>query len=105
MTGGARGIGGAISSLLAQDGATIAVLGLPEDRARAQNLAASLNGAAPRLHFYEADVGIYERCKAAVGAVLAEHGRIDFLVNNAGITRDHTVAQDDRGRMASGPAG
>lgn len=91
MTGGARGIGGAISSLLAQDGATVAVLGLPEDRARAHNLATHLNGAAPRLHFYETDVGIYERCKEAVAAVLREHGRIDFLVNNAGITRDRTV--------------
>jgi acetoacetyl-CoA reductase len=91
VTGGARGIGGAISSLLANDGATVAVLGLPEDRARARSLAARLNGAARRVHFYEADVSIYERCKAVVAAVLREHGRIDFLVNNAGITRDHTV--------------
>jgi acetoacetyl-CoA reductase len=91
VTGGARGIGGAITSLLARDGATVAVLGLPDDRARARQLAAKLNGAAPRLHFYETDVGIYERCKEAVAAVLREHGRIDFLVNNAGITRDHTV--------------
>ncbi len=93
VTGGARGIGGAISSLLAHDGATVAVLGLPEDRARAQSLGARLNGAARRLHFYETDVGVYERCKAAVSAVRKEHGRIDFLVNNAGITRDHTVAK------------
>jgi acetoacetyl-CoA reductase len=91
VTGGSRGIGGAVSSLLTQDGATVAVLGLPEDRNRTEHLAARLNGAAPRLHFYEADVGNYERCKEAVAAVLREHGRIDFLVNNAGITRDHTV--------------
>jgi acetoacetyl-CoA reductase len=91
VTGGSRGIGGAISTLLANDGATVAVLGLPEDRARTQHLAARLNGAAPRVHFYETDVGIYERCREAVAAVLAEHGRVDFLVNNAGITRDHTV--------------
>jgi acetoacetyl-CoA reductase len=91
VTGGARGIGGAISTLLAEDGATVAVLGLPEDRARAQSLAARLNGAATRVHFYETDVGIFARCKEAVAAVLGEHGRVDFLVNNAGITRDHTV--------------
>jgi acetoacetyl-CoA reductase len=91
VTGGSRGIGGAISSLLAEDGATIAVLGLPEDRARTTHLAAQLNGAATRIAFYETDVGYYDRCKEAVGAVLREHGRIDFLVNNAGITRDHTV--------------
>jgi acetoacetyl-CoA reductase len=91
VTGGSRGIGGAISSLLAKEGATVAILGLPEDRARTQHLASRLNGAAPRLHFYETDVGIYERCRQAVAAVLGEHGQIDFLVNNAGITRDHTV--------------
>lgn len=91
VTGGARGIGGAITTLLAEDGATVAVLGLPEDRARAQSLASGLNGASKRLHFYETDVGIYDRCKEAVATVLREHGRIDFLVNNAGITRDHTV--------------
>ena len=91
VTGGSRGIGGAISSLLAQDGATVAVLGLPEDRARTQTLAAHLNGAASRLHFYETNVGVFERCKEAVDAVLQEHGKIDFLVNNAGITRDHTI--------------
>ena len=91
VTGGARGIGGAISTVLTQDGATVAVLGLPEDRARARSLAATLNGAATRLHFYETDVGVFDRCREAVAAVLREHGRVDFLVNNAGITRDRTV--------------
>lgn len=91
VTGGARGIGGAISTILAEDGATVAVLGLPEDRPRAQGLAARLNGAASRVHFYETDVSMFERCREAVAAVLKEHGRVDFLVNNAGITRDHTV--------------
>jgi acetoacetyl-CoA reductase len=91
VTGGSRGIGGAISTVLAEDGATVAVLGLPEDRARTQRLAARLNGAARRLHYYESNVGIFEECRMAVEGVLREHGRIDFLVNNAGITRDHTV--------------
>ncbi|MFY9711269.1 MAG: SDR family NAD(P)-dependent oxidoreductase, partial [Candidatus Cybelea sp.] len=59
VTGGARGIGGAISTLLATDGATVAVLGLPEDRDRAHSLAARLNGAASRIHFYQGDVSAY----------------------------------------------
>jgi acetoacetyl-CoA reductase len=91
VTGGSRGIGGAISTVLAKDGATVAVLGLPEDRERTRALAGLLNGASPRIHFYETNVGIYDRCKEAVNEVLAQHGRIDFLVNNAGITRDRTV--------------
>lgn len=91
MTGGSGGIGSAISTLLAGDGATVAVVGLPEDRARTQALRARLDGAARRVHFYETNVGFYEQCQHAAAAVRAEHGRIDFLVNNAGITRDHTV--------------
>jgi NAD(P)-dependent dehydrogenase (short-subunit alcohol dehydrogenase family) len=69
----------------------VAILGLPEDKNRTQHLAASLNGAASRLHFYETDVANYDRCREAVEEVLRRHGRIDMLVNNAGITRDHTV--------------
>jgi acetoacetyl-CoA reductase len=91
VTGGSRGIGGAVSTLLAEDGASVAVFGLPEDEARTHRLAARLNGAAARLEFHETDVSIYDRCREAVAAVLDRHGRIDYLVNNAGITRDHTV--------------
>ncbi len=91
VTGGSRGIGGAISTVLAEDGATVAVLGLPEDQERTHSLAARLNGASSRIHFYQSDVSVYQECHAAVAAVLQEHGRVDFLVNNAGITRDHTV--------------
>jgi NAD(P)-dependent dehydrogenase (short-subunit alcohol dehydrogenase family) len=70
VTGGARGIGGAISTVLAEDGATVAVLGLPEDRERTHNLAARLNGAASRIHFYQSDVSIYDQCRETVAAVL-----------------------------------
>jgi acetoacetyl-CoA reductase len=91
VTGGSRGIGGAISRLLAEDGATVAVLGLPVDRERTEKLRHHLNGSASRLHFYEGNVGEFEQCQAAVANILREHGRIDYLINNAGITRDHTV--------------
>ncbi len=91
VTGGAGGIGSAISTLLANDGASVAILGLPEDRARTQALRARLDGAAKRLHFYESNVGVYEQCREAAATVVREHGRIDFLINNAGITRDHTI--------------
>ena len=91
VTGGSRGIGGAISRLLAEDGATVAVLGLPIDRERTERLRVSLNGSASRVHFYQGDVGVFAECRRAVDEVVREHGRVDFLINNAGITRDHTV--------------
>lgn len=91
VTGGSRGIGGAISRRLADDGATVAILGLPADRERTEKLRTHLNGSSARVHFYEGNVAVYDECREAVARVLAEHGRIDFLVNNAGITADHTV--------------
>ena len=77
--------------MLAEDGATIAVLGLPIDRERTESLRVHLNGSSSRLHFYEGNVGVFEQCQEAVAQVLKAHGRVDFLINNAGITRDHTV--------------
>jgi acetoacetyl-CoA reductase len=91
VTGGARGIGGAISTALAADGAIVAVLGVPEDRERTETLRNSLNGTAKLVHFYEANVADPQACTSAVAAVLAQHGRVDILINNAGITKDHTA--------------
>ena len=91
VTGGAGGIGGAISRLLAEDGATVAILGLPVDRDRTEKLRIHLNGSASKLHFYEGDVGVFDNCRRIVAGIVEQHGRIDYLVNNAGITRDHTV--------------
>jgi acetoacetyl-CoA reductase len=91
VTGGARGIGGAITTLLANDGAKVAVIGLPADRERTDVLRSSLNGSARDVIFYENDVREYARCRQTVEAIVKEYGRIDFLVNNAGITADHTL--------------
>lgn len=91
VTGGSRGIGGAISRLLAQDGATVAVVGIPADRERTETLRASLNGTAKLVHFYEGDVADPAQCEAAMKQVIAAHGHVDVLVNNAGITKDHTA--------------
>lgn len=91
VTGGSRGIGGAITRILAEDGARVAVVGLPIDQERTEKLRASLNGTAPQIDFFEGDVGDFERCRNVVNAIIQRYGRLDFLVNNAGITADHTV--------------
>jgi acetoacetyl-CoA reductase len=91
VTGGSRGIGGAISRVLVGDGATVAIFGLPVDLQRTERLKIHLDGSASRVEFYQANVGVFEECRAAVKAVLKAHGRVDYLINNAGITRDRTV--------------
>jgi acetoacetyl-CoA reductase len=89
VTGGSRGIGAAIASLLAQDGAKVAITGLASDAERAADMARRLGEGACR--FYQSDVGSFGDCTKLAAAVLRDFGRIDILVNNAGITRDHTI--------------
>jgi acetoacetyl-CoA reductase len=91
VTGGSRGIGGAISTAFAADGARVAIVGVSADRERTEVLRSSLNGTAKLLYFYEADVSDPQACQAAADEILKEHGKIDILVNNAGITKDHTL--------------
>jgi len=80
VTGGATGIGEAISKRLAEAGATIAVADLNKEGAA--HVAASL----PNNSFgVEVDVSSSSSVKAAVDAVLAKTGRVHILVNNAGV--------------------
>ena len=91
VTGGARGIGAAITSALAADGATVVVMGLEPDAPRTESLKASLNGSAERVMFLEGNVAEPEACRRVADEVLQNYGQIDFLVNNAGVTKDRTV--------------
>jgi NAD(P)-dependent dehydrogenase (short-subunit alcohol dehydrogenase family) len=84
VTGGTRGIGAAIATRLAQDGADIAVTYVSNDTA-AGNLVASLQAMGRRVRAYKvdsADVGAVRTC---VDRAFAELGRLDILVNCAGI--------------------
>jgi meso-butanediol dehydrogenase / (S,S)-butanediol dehydrogenase / diacetyl reductase len=78
VTGGGGGIGRAIARRLARDGMNVAVL--DRDAAAAQETAAEIGGLA-----MTADVTREDEVGHAVAAVLARFGRIDALVNNAGI--------------------
>jgi 2-dehydro-3-deoxy-L-rhamnonate dehydrogenase (NAD+) len=81
VTGAARGIGLAIASRLARDGARVALLDL--DRAAAEAAAREVGGGAMAI---TADVTRSTEVDAAVHRVVASWGRLDILVNNAGIT-------------------
>jgi 3-oxoacyl-[acyl-carrier protein] reductase len=83
VTGAARGIGYAIARRLAQDGA--AVMLLDRDAEEAARAARALTDEGRSASSYAVDVTVEQAVRGAVEAVLAAHGRIDVLVNNAGI--------------------
>jgi len=90
VTGSTRGIGRAIADMLAAAGASVAVTG--RDQARADAAAAeiaSLHGGTVR--GYACDVSETAQCTALVEAVERDFGRLDVLVNNAGLTRDNLI--------------
>jgi NAD(P)-dependent dehydrogenase (short-subunit alcohol dehydrogenase family) len=90
VTGGARGIGAAISRSLASHGAVVAA-GYSAHRERAEQLRDELKRAGADASIHEGNVGNPEHCERVIADVIAQHGRLDILVNNAGITQDRPV--------------
>jgi NAD(P)-dependent dehydrogenase (short-subunit alcohol dehydrogenase family) len=90
VTGGTRGIGAAISRSFAEQGAVVAA-GYGRDKENAEALMRQFeeNGMTGSLH--QGNVGSAEDCRRTIGEVLEQHGRLDVLVNNAGITIDKTA--------------
>ena len=90
VTGGARGIGAAISEALARDGVHVA-MGYSANRAAADDLAGKLTAEGLSVSVHQGNVGQPDDCQRVADDVLAAQGRIDYLVNNAGVTVDKTV--------------
>ncbi|MFT4008938.1 MAG: SDR family oxidoreductase [Nocardioidaceae bacterium] len=91
VTGAARGIGAGIAARLAAEGASVAVLDLDESAASATAAGLVADNGAPKAVGIACDVSDAAAVDAAVARVVAELGRLDVLVNNAGITRDNLL--------------
>jgi NAD(P)-dependent dehydrogenase (short-subunit alcohol dehydrogenase family) len=91
VTGGAGGIGAAASALLAAAGAVVVVA--DRDGAAAQAHAAALAAQGARASSLALDVTDETAVAAGFDAVRAEHGRLDILINNAGIALRRPTAE------------
>ncbi len=88
VTGGTGGIGSAICTRLAEHGCRVATTYRNEARAMAWRDAHRAQGR--EFAIYPCDVGSYADCGKLAESLLRDFGRVDVLVNNAGITRDIT---------------
>jgi 3-oxoacyl-[acyl-carrier protein] reductase len=90
VTGGSRGIGKAIVLELARRGANVA-FNFVRSQEEADNLKAELESMGVKAFAAQCDVANTEAAAEFVKKVVEEFGKVDFLVNNAGITRDTLV--------------
>ena len=90
VTGGTRGIGAAISRSFAEQGAVVAA-GYGRDTEHAEQLLSQLHDHGFEASVHQGNVGSAEDCRRTVAEVIDQHGRVDVLVNNAGITIDKSV--------------
>ncbi|RFM36440.1 L-fucose dehydrogenase [Chitinophaga silvisoli] len=83
VTGGAKGIGEAISKLIAAEGGIAVVAG--RNAADNDKTVAEIKATGGKAFGIAAELGKVEDCKKVIDLVVAEYGRIDGLVNNAGV--------------------
>ena len=88
ITGGARGIGEGICKVFCNEGATVAIWDvLEEGQITADNISA--NGG--NVFFQNVDVTSQKSVDTALSKIIDNHGKIDILINNAGIIRDRSI--------------
>jgi 3-oxoacyl-[acyl-carrier protein] reductase len=89
ITGATRGIGKGIAEMFAQQGAKVAFTYAGSvDKAKELETALS---SVTQIKGYQSDASDYDAAQKLVDEVMAEFGKIDILINNAGITRDNLL--------------
>lgn len=91
LTGAARGIGATCAKYFVEQGAKVMLV--DRDKAGLQDLTASLNASGDNAIFAVVDITDAEAVAEAVKTLHDKWGRVDVLVNNAGITRDALTAK------------
>jgi 3-oxoacyl-[acyl-carrier protein] reductase len=93
VTGGSRGIGRAISLGLAEDGLDVAV-NFRKDKDAADDTVAAIEALGRRAAAFPASIDSYEDTAALVDSVVRWGGRLDVLVNNAGVSNRGRLVAD-----------
>ena len=90
ITGASRGIGQAIAKKIAGHGAGVAFT-FKQSQEKANELEKNLSESGIKAKGYQSDAAIFNDAEALVKQILQDFGKIDVLVNNAGITRDNLL--------------
>lgn len=86
VTGSARGIGKSVAEKLAEAGATVVISDILEDGVKTAEEISKKYGV--ETSFVVANVAVMDGAKDLINKVVEKYGKIDILINNAGITRD-----------------
>ncbi|MEO7176414.1 MAG: SDR family oxidoreductase [Saprospiraceae bacterium] len=100
VTGGGKGIGAAICKVLANAGASVALLDI--DPESAQQVESQIKSTGGKLQFFNCNVAEAEQVTATFRDIATQFGRIDLLVNNAGVSHIGDVlstSQSDLDRL------
>ena len=93
ITGGARGIGEGICKIFCNEGATVALWDVLEE---GQTTADIISAGGGSIFFQKVDVTSQDSVDSAVASIIDNHGKIDVLINNAGIIRDRSILKMTR---------
>ncbi|MDO6603510.1 SDR family NAD(P)-dependent oxidoreductase [Arenibacter palladensis] len=93
VTGGARGIGEGICKVFCNEGATVALWDVLDEGQKTADKIAKNGG---KIFYQNVDVSSQESVDKAVTKLISEYGKIDILINNAGIIRDRSILKMSR---------
>lgn len=88
VTGGSRGIGRSVAYRFAQESSHIVLIHYDPDEEASQETLAHLQAMGAAAEAHKVDISAFDATEALFEGILSRFGRVDVLVNNAGITRD-----------------